>query len=450
MTIRFLLLLFLSSFLYQAGYGGDRYKIADTYLKNGEYEMAAEAYHKILEENGPAALSKDVRATIGELIALYKIQNYKQSFALCKRALKLEKYNSTAIFYAGLNLEAMGNDKLAVKLYEYYERVKPDDPYRYFIKARYDLLKEKEIVERVNNAIQMEGRLTTQKLPDNAIAILYAVNESVDASWDVVGKGLAQLIIDDLTHVKAVNVISRVELQLLLEKLKFSVTDLINENLIPRFGRLLQAKHIASGRFSIDANNQLSITLGMIDISQPDVVETTEFSGRLKDIFKLQKNITVHILDRMGIALTSRELAIIQRYQTTNLDAFLAYCHGLDLLDYGNPDGAYSNFSVAVKYDSRFQLAVDMKEKIDAMITMETEDMAGKHFELISRRRRRSVIASGSVSMSRARLQNVMYNLNLGFLPGTESRKGPTGFDPIDVLTHKSLLPEPPSPPANN
>ncbi|MBN2011335.1 hypothetical protein JW960_18470 [candidate division KSB1 bacterium] len=429
-------------------YAASKYDLADSYLRNGDYEMAVEEYQKILESEGPAALSNDVRAMVGKIIGLHQLKNYTQSFAICKRVLKLDKFNSTAIFYAGRNLESLQNDELALKLYQYYEQIKPSDPYRFYIRARYTYLQEKAIQTRVNNAIQVEGTLTNQKLPDNAVAVLYPVNVGMDASWDVLSKGLTQLIITDMDNIRALSVTSRIELQLLIEKLKFNPIELRNENIIPRFGRLLNAKYIVNGTFEVQNNNHINLQLGILNLSQPDMIQTVEFKGDLKDIFSLEKQIAQHVWEHMGITPRSSELNKIQNYQTKNFDAFMSYCRGLDLLDYGNPDGAYSSFTLASRQDGHFMLAVDMKETIDAMITMQTTDLALKHFDII-KRSGRSAFAGGQLSLKRTRLNSVLYNLDLGYLPGNESRKGPVGFDPIDVITIERKLPEPPTPPSN-
>jgi TolB-like protein len=426
-----------------------RYDLADSYLRNGDFEMAVEEYQKILESNGPAALSTDIRAMTGKLIALYKVKNFNQSFAICKRVLKLEKYNSTAIFYAGQNLEALQNDELAVKLYQYYQMVKAGDPYKYYIRARYDYLQEKLIQTRVNNAIQIEGTLTNQKLPDNAVAILYPVNTSADAASDVISKGFTQLIITDLQHISVLSVTNRVELQLLLEKLKFDHAELGNENMIPRFGRLLNAKFIVNGTYEVQNDQNISFQVGVLNLTQPDRIQTAEFKGRLSDIFKLEKQIVQHIWQAIGVAPKNDELIKIRPYQTTNFDAFMSYCRGLDLLDYGNPDGAYSNFTMAGRYDSGFRLAVEMKGTIDAMIAMQTSDIALKHFDIIKHSVGGGTSVAAQVSLKRARLQNIMYNLDMGYLPGNDSRKGPEGFDPGSIITNRKLLPEPPIPPSN-
>ena len=82
--------------------------------------------------------------------------------------------------------------------------------------------------------------------------------------------------------------------------------------------------------------------------------------GSLNDLFKAQKSVTFGILRSAGISLEqlSPEVrARIERFQTTNIEAFRAFSQGLDLKDQGKFSEARELFRRAAQLDPGFALA---------------------------------------------------------------------------------------------
>jgi len=450
-TKNILVCLIISGVLFTRGIAADKYYIADTYLKDGDYEKANKEYLNIIEAKGPATLSQDVRAMTGAFITYHMLQEFKKSFSFCKQVLKLQSYHSVAIFYAGKNLESLGNPKLAKKLYQYYAVLSPYDPYRSFIKARYDILLKQEAKQQIATAIQSEGRVGSSVIPDNSLAVIYFANESGYENWNALSKGLCQLLIDDFSQIKAIKVITRLELQVLIDELKFDQTQFNDENLLPRFGRLLKAKKIIGGSYNVDSNSKIHLNVLSLNLDQPNLAEQMEFSGDLKYIFKLEKNILDMTIKHFDIAVTTSEKREINKIKTNSMDAFLAFCEGLDVYDLGNYDAAFSQFTLATRFDSRFEQAKSFQLTMDAVLMINQGNYAMNHFKIL--KGSSYATAAGvmtSVSVSRSRLENISNNLDLGYLPGNESRNGAAGgLDISHIQLEQVKLPKPPLPPSN-
>ena len=86
-----------------------------------------------------------------------------------------------------------------------------------------------QIENKVKAAIQMEGRISTQKIPENTLAVLYLVNNNEDATWNALSKGLTQLMISDLSMIKSITLTDRIELQILLKELQFDQNQMNDE-----------------------------------------------------------------------------------------------------------------------------------------------------------------------------------------------------------------------------
>ena len=86
--------------------------------------------------------------------------------------------------------------------------------------------------------------------------------------------------------------------------------------------------------------------------------------GDVAQLFKAQKTMTFGILRAAGIALDQLPAEVrqrLERFQTTNLDAFRAFSTGLDLKDQGRYAEAKDFFRRAADLDPGFGLAADQQ-----------------------------------------------------------------------------------------
>lgn len=87
--------------------------------------------------------------------------------------------------------------------------------------------------------------------------------------------------------------------------------------------------------------------------------------GEVASLFRAQKALTFGILRSAGIdlnALPPDVRARIERFQTTNLEAFRAYSNGLDLKDQGRFAEAREQFRRAAELDPNFGLAAEQQQ----------------------------------------------------------------------------------------
>ena len=90
-------------------------------------------------------------------------------------------------------------------------------------------------------------------------------------------------------------------------------------------------------------------------------------SGDMSAVFRAQKAMTFGILRSAGISLEqlSPEVrARLERFQTSNVEAFRAFSQGLDLKDQGKFAEARESFRRAAELDPGFALAVDQQQSM--------------------------------------------------------------------------------------
>ncbi len=418
------------------------YVDADNYLTSQNYEMAAAEYMKVLKSNG----TTDIRAMTGAFISYYMMKDYKKSFELCRNVLKLQAYHSAAILYAGLNAEALGDQKLAKNLLRYYAVLDASDPYRRFIKVRFDEFVLQHYRNNIQAEIQMEGRISTPQLSANKITVLYFTNQSEDINWDAFPKGFAQLLIHDLGQFKNLELTTREELQLLLSALQIDHNQLNQISLITRLGTLQKSRYVLSGDFSVESVSVCRMNTRLYDLLDPENSMNIDFNGKPEALFEFEKELVARILTAMDISTTVAEMKKIKNYQTKSTKAFLAYCEALNACDFNNYENASKYLTDALNSDPHFSAASELHDQVDALILFDEGKIASHHFDIL---KQTSYGGSGvDVSLTRERLNTISLNLDLGYLPGNDSRNG-TGGIVIPDIKEVVKLGEPPRPPSN-
>lgn len=105
----------------------------------------------------------------------------------------------------------------------------------------------------------------------------------------------------------------------------------------------------------------------VIDSRSGDSLGVVNERGDLSAVFKAQKAMTFGILRAAGVSLDqlSPEVrAKIERFQTSNIEAFRAFSQGLDLKDQGRFSEARDSFRRAAELDPGFGLAVEQQQSM--------------------------------------------------------------------------------------
>ena len=210
--------------------------------------------------------------------------------------------------------------------------------------------------QAAKEALANEKKLGGIALDNNTIAVAYLADDSADKSMRAFQKGLAAMIITDLSKVKSFKVVERARLQALFAEMKLGQTGIVDTKTAPRVGKLLKAENIVAG----------SITKGSIKVST-SVASST--SGKIKGtanatvgvdkFYELPSLLINSIAEVMGVSLTDEEKTAIGVPHTKNLKAFTYFGNALDAMDSGNWQKAKDFFALARKADPNFTMAVD-------------------------------------------------------------------------------------------
>ncbi len=340
---------------------------APTHYKLGREALDKEDYEKALAELRLAVKENPANViAVRDLgIALVETQSYKSAALILEKALQRLPQDGLTRLYLGMAYEKTGRLDDAIKLYRGYAEIENFDARRQ-IETRLDQAIQAKLRLDARQALANERALDPRQLPEKSIAVLNFRNLGGNAGFDPLAKGLADMVITDLSQVKALTVIERSRMQALLEEMSLGQTGLVDEQMAPRVGQLLGVKKVLQGSFLDLAGGRLRLDANLADAAASAAQPIGETAGELARFFRLEKNLVFKVLDELDIQLTEAEEKAILTIPTENLLAFLAYSRGLEARDRGDFAGAQKEFQEAVKIDPNFDNAKTQLERSTA------------------------------------------------------------------------------------
>ncbi len=308
------------------------------------------AAQKAVKEN-----PRDVNA-VSELGALYyKSKQYPKAINVLEKALELNRIHARTLCYLGLSYEKSRQLDLAMAIYLRYLQVATDSPYRKWLEGRHYVVTRKKIKDDIRLLLQQEDQLDSKAVFDNTVIVLPFLYHGKDQKYFVLGKGIAEMIINDLSVVKGVKLIDRLQVEALLEEIASRKTLMENvQNSTSLIGKLFHAKTVVRGGFNT-LDEQLVLDVAVWDIAKAEIPGTTTYADSLKNLFSLQKDIVRNLLKSMNIEGHTTMLQHLQQIPTQNISAFIAYSAGIAKEDAGEYSEAIVFFQKALELDPNFR-----------------------------------------------------------------------------------------------
>jgi len=358
---------------------------APSHYGRGRDALEKEDYEKALAELRLAVKENPMNGVaVRDLgIALFETANYKSAALILEKAMERLPQDGLARLYLGMAYEKTGRLDEAIKLYRGYAEANPD--YRGQLEARLDLAIQAKLRLDARQALTNESAIDPRRLPEKSIAVLNFRNLGGNTGFDPLAKGLADMVITDLSQVKSLTVIERSRMQALMEEMGLGQTGLVDEPTAPRVGQLLGVKKVLQGSFLDLAGGRLRLDANLSDAAAKASQPIDETSGEVARFFRLEKNLVFKVIDELGIKLTEAEEKAVLTIPTENLLAFLAYSRGLEARDRRDFEGAQREFQQAVDIDPNFNNAKTQLERVVlTQKNMRPLRMAGRNLARIS------------------------------------------------------------------
>jgi TolB-like protein len=261
------------------------------------------------------------------------------------------------LFYQGLNSEFLNDTLNAISYYSKYRETPILSPYRKLMEGRYYLLTRDLVYKDIKNMVNVEKSLDVKNIPSNTLAVFPLNYQGSNSKYEPLSRGLSEMISIDLAKIRRLTVLERIRLKAIMDELKFSKSSMVDQSTAPRMGKLLSARLLYSGSFNILDEDNLKMDINSWDIKKNQMGEWLNKSGKLEDIFLMEKEIVFGIINQLGINLTEEEKEQIQYIPTKDINAFIEYSKGLELEDNGQYNNASASFMNAAEIDPDFKEA---------------------------------------------------------------------------------------------
>jgi tetratricopeptide (TPR) repeat protein len=388
---------------------------------------------------------RDTQAIREVGIISLKFGKYDKARLFLKRAGSLDPHDPRAQFYLGLTLEFNDQEKEAMDVYRNYPGIPLLSPYKRLMEARHYWLMQKSAREEIKALLQQEENLGLDSLSLDALAVFPLQYHGNNSEYSSLGRGLCEMMITDLSQVKELTLVERVRINALLEEMAVGQSGLVDGDTAPKFGKLLRSHRIISGGYDVVGKNLLKMDVNFWDFPNREPTSTQSKEKPLRDVLKVEKQVVVDLITDLGIYLTKQDREKILQVPTKNLQAFMAFCRGLEKQDEGNYGAAVKEFQTAVILDPGFQSAVSkLNENIGLMGVGTDKDRV-----LASMTKLEMPVppALSAENLTALRLQQTANIIGSNFIPGQENRKAPEEAVTAGSSSGFGDLPDPPPAP---
>ena len=188
-----------------------------------------------------------------------------------------------------------------------------------------------------------------------SVVVLYFDNNTNDRSYDVLQKGLADMMVTDLSGSGRLQVVEREKLQKLLDELKLQRSRYFDPATAQRIGKGIGATYAVTG--SITAfDPTVRIDVRLIEVATAKVTMAEKVVGSKDHFFDLEAELAQKFLAALDGKGQARPSGI---EGGADIETVLAYSKGLDAADRGDLDAASKALAGVVNRAPRFKLAQD-------------------------------------------------------------------------------------------
>ncbi len=289
--------------------------------------------------------------------AYYAAQRYADARRAIDVVRRVQPDNVEAEAYSGLLFEALAHYDSARTAYSRLLAGRPPRRVERLLNGRLTLLARKELIAAARLALARESLLAVSAPDPNAVAVMPFRYTGRDSTLRPLERGLAALVVTDLSRVRRLKLVERERLQALLDELQLAASGRVDPATGARSGRLAGAAQVVQGQFQEVPTANVRIDAAVVRSSDAGVAATGTSSDQLRALFDIEKAVVFQLLERMGIQLTPAERTAISERPTRDIQAFVLYSRGLEAQDRGDLAGAARSFQAAVQRDPGFAAA---------------------------------------------------------------------------------------------
>jgi TolB-like protein len=314
-----------------------------------------------------AANPQNVAANRALGVWYYRAGRFSEARVPLETARRLDPKDGVSALYAGLAAEQLKDWGAAKVAYSSYLAVGKTRRVLNDVRARLVSVSKEEVRVAAKAAVANEAVIAQRPGSDSTVAVMPFTFNGTDQTLAPLSRGLADLMITDLTKKRGITVLERDRMQAIADEIALGQTARADQATAVRAGRLIQAGRIVQGGITQTGGSTVTLSSSLINVrtSAPEGRDG-QAAGVLDRIFDLEKTLVYSTFTAMNIALTPSERQEIDRRPTNSLQALLSYSRGLEAEDAGRFDEAARFFESARSADPGFGAALQRAQSAAA------------------------------------------------------------------------------------
>jgi TolB-like protein len=214
----------------------------------------------------------------------------------------------------------------------------------------------------------LAGARTAGAAPRPTVAVLYFDYSGTDDQLAILRKGLAQMMISDLSAVDAVQLVERDRLEEILAELRLGQSHKIDPASAAKVGKLLGARYLILGGY-FDLKSMLRIDARVVEVETGKVVQSVGATGDADSFLALEQKLVADIGAVLGKQLS---LPPVKTPPTPKVKppaklarrTAMLYSRALHDMDSGDKTKARAELEQVVKEQPDFKLAMVDLDKL--------------------------------------------------------------------------------------
>ena len=192
--------------------------------------------------------------------------------------------------------------------------------------------------------------------PVRTLAVLNFANRKRGDGWDWLEKGLADMLITDLSASGMFQVAARESMQFALDELELGAAGIVDAESAQHCGAILAAELVVTGSF-LNRSGRLGIECHIVDLTSGELLRVEEVSGPGEEALRLEKDIALKLVQRFDLPLSARDREALVTMRTASVDAASMLYKAVDRWDNGDVYGALTGLRKALRADPQFDRA---------------------------------------------------------------------------------------------
>jgi TolB-like protein/predicted transcriptional regulator len=195
------------------------------------------------------------------------------------------------------------------------------------------------------------------------IAISYFDNSSGDAKYNALSKGIADMLITDLSKIKGVTIVEREKLEKLIQEIKLGQSKYFDPTTAQKLGKGLGAQNILTGSFYI-LDNTIRMDARLIDVQTGGIIFAEQVSGNKNNFFALHQQLANLLAKKLNIPYSPDLSGLYKASDEVTLTEVVNFSNALELQDEGMNGEAKQLLEKTIKTNPKFHFAQNKLDEI--------------------------------------------------------------------------------------